>query len=278
MPALNNSIAVAPLPSPSKFLTLTVDLQLRPELWLKLKLCYDQRPDCLGVRHLFGDHDYFLLLSDSYGFIGVGPRLWWEGVPEVYNCCWASPDQSFMDLNPATNDHILLSQVSDSPTSRARFPYSYTFPRKRVAELYPHALRSLFVVSYGSQSYGGGNRTAYTWGWTVIKSKSKSCYDWRSVSQYVLVSSSLWNLWPDIIFCLKVAVLSLWGVLSDERSVLSLVSHCQHYLVHCKKFNIIYIEDVTCFMYIQQSLDLCQHRLSTADHANTSVAYTITAV
>jgi hypothetical protein len=41
--------------------------------------------------------------------------------------------------------------------------------------------------------------------------KSKSCYDWRSVSQYVLVSSPLWNLWPDIIFCLKVAVLSLWG-------------------------------------------------------------------
>jgi hypothetical protein len=36
------------------------------------------------------------------------------------------------------------------------------------------------------------------------------------VSQYVLVSSPLWNLWPDIIFCLKVAVLSLWGTLSDK--------------------------------------------------------------
>jgi hypothetical protein len=24
--------------------------------------------------------------------------------------------------------------------------------------------------------------------------KSKSCYDWRSVNQYVLVSSTLWNL------------------------------------------------------------------------------------
>jgi hypothetical protein len=41
-------------------------------------------------------------------------------------------------------------------------------------------------------------------------SKSKSCYDWRSVSQYVLVSRPFWNLWSDIIFCLKVAVLSLW--------------------------------------------------------------------
>jgi hypothetical protein len=43
----------------------------------------------------------------------------------------------------------------------------------------------------------------------------------QSVSQYVLVSNSLWNLWADIIFCLKVAVLSLWGALSHERSGLS---------------------------------------------------------
>jgi hypothetical protein len=43
----------------------------------------------------------------------------------------------------------------------------------------------------------------------------------QTISQYVLVSSSLWNLWPDIIFCLKVAVLSLWGAPSDERSGLS---------------------------------------------------------
>jgi hypothetical protein len=54
------------------------------------------------------------------------------------------------------------------------------------------------------------------------------------VSQYVLVSSSLWNPWPYIIFCLKVAVLSLWGALSDERSGLSPVNHCQQYLIHCQ--------------------------------------------
>jgi hypothetical protein len=34
---------------------------------------------------------------------------------------------------------------------------------------------------------------------TSASAKLKSCYDWWSVSQYVLVSSSLWNLWPDII-------------------------------------------------------------------------------
>jgi hypothetical protein len=98
--------------------------------------------------------------------------------------------------------------------------------------------------------------------------KLKSCYDWRSVSHYVLVSSSLWNLWPDIILCLKVAVFFLWGALSDERSDLSPVSHCHQCLVHCQRFNIIYIVQVTtCFKYMQYILDLCQHRLSTADHA-----------
>jgi hypothetical protein len=90
----------------------------------------------------------------------------------------------------------------------------------------------------------------------------------QTISQYVLVSSSLWNPRPDVIICLNVAVLSLWGALSDERSGLSPVSHCQQCLVHCQRFNIIYIVHVTCFKYIQYILDLSQHRLSTADHAN----------
>jgi hypothetical protein len=73
-----------------------------------------------------------------------------------------------------------------------------------------------------------------------------------------------------IIFGLIVAVLSLWGALSDETSDLSRVSHCQQYLVHCQKFNIIYIVHVTCFMYMQYTLRLCQQRLSTADDAGGS--------
>jgi hypothetical protein len=63
--------------------------------------------------------------------------------------------------------------------------------------------------------------------------------------------------------------------LSDERSGLS---HCQQCLVHCQRFNIIYIVHVTCLMYMQYLLDLCQYRLSTADHATTSVAYATTAI
>jgi hypothetical protein len=48
-------------------------------------------------------------------------------------------------------------------------------------------------------------------------------------SQYVLVSSPLWDSCPDIRSCLTVTVLSLCSTLSDERSGLSPVSHCQQY-------------------------------------------------
>jgi hypothetical protein len=85
--------------------------------------------------------------------------------------------------------------------------------------------------------------------------KSKPCYDWRSVSQYVFVSRPLWNLWPDITFCLKFAVLSLWGALSDERSGLSLVSHCRQYVTHCQNVILFtfYMSHVFCIYNIHKT-------------------------
>jgi hypothetical protein len=52
---------------------------------------------------------------------------------------------------------------------------------------------------------------------------SKLLYDWRSVSQYILVSSALVGLATRYYFlaeccCLKFAALFLWGVLSHERT------------------------------------------------------------
>jgi hypothetical protein len=57
----------------------------------------------------------------------------------------------------------------------------------------------------------------------LTKSKSKLLYDWRSVSQYVLVSSALVGLANRYYFlsefcCLKFAVLYLLAALSDERT------------------------------------------------------------
>jgi hypothetical protein len=57
-----------------------------------------------------------------------------------------------------TRDHILLSQIWDSPNLEGQVPI-FMSPRNRVAQLYPQALSSLFVASYYSQGYSGGIRT-----------------------------------------------------------------------------------------------------------------------
>jgi hypothetical protein len=58
-----------------------------------------------------------------------------------------------------THDHILLSQIRNSPNLEGVIPV-FISPRNRVAQLYPQALGSFFVASYDSQGYGGGIRTA----------------------------------------------------------------------------------------------------------------------
>jgi hypothetical protein len=49
-----------------------------------------------------------------------------------------------------THDHILLSQIRDSPNLEGQV-FVFIYPRNRVAQLYHKALGSLFVASYDSQ-------------------------------------------------------------------------------------------------------------------------------
>jgi hypothetical protein len=56
-----------------------------------------------------------------------------------------------------THDHILLSQIRDSPNLEDQVPV-FISPRKRVAQFYPQALGYLFVASYDSQGYSGSIR------------------------------------------------------------------------------------------------------------------------
>jgi hypothetical protein len=58
--------------------------------------------------------------------------------------------------------------------------------------------------------------------WNHIKSKSR--YNRRSVGQSTLASSAIWCLRPDFCYCQTVAVLSMWGALSGERTSLSLLN------------------------------------------------------
>jgi hypothetical protein len=56
-----------------------------------------------------------------------------------------------------SHDHILLSQIRDSPNRDGQVPV-FISPRDRVARLYTQALGSIFVAFYDSQGYGGGIR------------------------------------------------------------------------------------------------------------------------
>jgi hypothetical protein len=56
-----------------------------------------------------------------------------------------------------TRDHILLSQIRDSPNLEDQVPV-FISPRNRVTWLYPQTLGSLFVASYNSQGYDAGIR------------------------------------------------------------------------------------------------------------------------
>jgi hypothetical protein len=117
-------------------------------------------------------------------------------------------------------------------------------PSQQLLKVFIYILLPLHVsalVGHLQAEYTTISGSYFTYNGSFVLSKSKSCYDRRSVSQYVVVSSSLWNPWPDITFCLQVAVLSLWGALSDERSGLSPVSHFHQCLVHYQRFNIPYI-------------------------------------
>jgi hypothetical protein len=51
-----------------------------------------------------------------------------------------------------TRDHILRSQIPDSPKLEGQAPVFISL-KNRVAQLYPQALGSLFVASYYSQGY-----------------------------------------------------------------------------------------------------------------------------
>jgi hypothetical protein len=57
-----------------------------------------------------------------------------------------------------TRDHILLSQIRDSPNLEGQVPV-FIYPRNRVARSYSQSLVFLFVASYDSQGYGGGIRS-----------------------------------------------------------------------------------------------------------------------
>jgi hypothetical protein len=153
----------------------------------------------LGVKPNLRRKTRLLLLSCRCWFVDVGRPLWREDGSVIYSCYWVSPAQSFL-LPSAAGLTIIFyyHRFETPPTWRVRSLY-FISPRVRVAHLYPQVLGWLFKFT----------------------SKSKLCYDRRSVDQSVLVSSSTWGPTPDFCYCQAVAVLLTWNPLSDYRMGLS---------------------------------------------------------
>jgi hypothetical protein len=61
-----------------------------------------------------------------------------------------------MSESRETHDHIVLSQILDSPQPGGQVPVIISH-RNRVAQLYPQALGSLSIAFCDSQGYGGGD-------------------------------------------------------------------------------------------------------------------------
>jgi hypothetical protein len=74
-----------------------------------------------------------------------------------------------------THDHILLSQIRDSPNLEGQVPV-FISSRNLVPRLCPQSLGSLFVTSYNLQGYGGGIRPHLHTGYICIKKYKFSLY------------------------------------------------------------------------------------------------------
>jgi hypothetical protein len=67
-----------------------------------------------------------------------------------------------------THDHILLSQIRDTPNREGQVPV-FISPTIRITKLYSQLLDSLFVAFYDSQGYGGGILTRLHTGSLIMK-------------------------------------------------------------------------------------------------------------
>jgi hypothetical protein len=108
---------------------------------------------CLGIEHPCWTCDQILLplgmlLFEICGLVCIGHPLWREDGSAI-----CSVITQWSELR-RTRNHTLLSHLRlPQPGGPGSL---FISPRNRVAQLYPRALGSLYVVSYDSQGYGGG--------------------------------------------------------------------------------------------------------------------------
>jgi hypothetical protein len=156
--------------------------------------------------------------------------------PHYIVLCWATAGRQMYNILVTAGHQLYLARLEKTPldllnsfiydsTSRS-YNLSFTMRSDPLMSYLGAVLGSFLCLSWMLTANWLADCSIFSClfsSLSVIKSKSKSHCEWRSVSHYVLVSSPIWVPWPDIYFCLIVTFLFPWGALSDERTGLSLV-------------------------------------------------------
>jgi hypothetical protein len=120
------------------------------------------RPVCLSVKHPFGAYDQIFITVRELRVCWRGAlSLTRERVCRLQLLLVLASAATLWSESRGTRDHILLSQIRDSPNLECHVPVFYS-SRNRVAQLYPQALGSIFVASYNRLHAG------YWLNWTEI--------------------------------------------------------------------------------------------------------------
>jgi hypothetical protein len=159
---------------------------------LKSKLCYDRRlvgQSVLMSSPQLGPKTRFLLLSKSYGFVDVGRPLWREDGSVVYNFCWPSPPRP---AGLMTIFYCLTFEIHKpgGPHPRICIPQEQGGPV--IASGIGFPFRRLLWLVWVLYITTGGQSASLSWN-----------------------KAAIWGLRPYFYYCQTVAVLLIWGALSD---------------------------------------------------------------
>jgi hypothetical protein len=133
---------------------MAVRLSAKVRVRVTLQVAVYRQPVRLGDKSLETLDQYFFQL-DTCGRIPSVTSLLRGWVCRLQLLLAFASRVILVSESRGTHDHIVLSQIRDSPNLEGQVPV-FISPRNRVAQLCPQALGSLFIASYDSQGYGRG--------------------------------------------------------------------------------------------------------------------------
>jgi hypothetical protein len=135
------------------------------------------RPVCLVIKSNMEFNTWFVLLSDSWGSVDMGHPRWREKRTVISNCCRSWSAQSTSGTSPVGLITIFYRfRFEISPALRVKSLIYIS--RIRMAKLHPQWLNSFPPLPTTGRAASEVFQPVY-------KLKSKSLYNWRSVTESV---------------------------------------------------------------------------------------------